>query len=52
MTHTQCSTCRRRNIVVEHKNGVLVLAHHYRKGGRKGGTCRGTGAPLAIRTAA
>lgn len=45
MTH-QCSTCRRRNIVVIVKDGVPVLAHHYRKSGRKGGTCKGTGAAL------
>lgn len=50
MTHTQCEKCRRRNIVVENRDGHLVLAHHYRKSGRKGGTCLGTGAevfPLA-----
>lgn len=47
MTHAQCPSCRRRNIVVEHKDGQEVLAHHYRKSGRKGGTCGMTGKPLA-----
>ena len=52
MTHTQCPTCRRRKIVVITKDGVSVLAHHYRTARRKGGTCPATGAPVVTQGAA
>ena len=51
MTHTQCPKCRRRNIVVEQRPDGPVLAPHYRKSGRKGGTCRATGTAPAERAA-
>lgn len=45
MTHSRCNLCKRKRIVVVLKNEVEVLEHHYRKTGRKGGTCKGTSLP-------